>query len=46
MNQFIGSDFDDYLREEGIFAEIEAAALKKIIACMITEAMAKAQINN
>jgi hypothetical protein len=45
MNQHIGSDFDDFLREEGIFAEVEAAAIKKVIACMITEAMAEAHIN-
>ena len=31
MNQHIGSDFDDFLREEGIFAEVEAAAIKKVI---------------
>ncbi len=45
MNQHISSDFDDFLREEGIFAEVEAAAIKKVIAYMITEAMAEAHIN-
>jgi hypothetical protein len=40
MNPHIGSNFDDFLREEGIFAEVEAEAIKKVIACMITEAMA------
>jgi predicted XRE-type DNA-binding protein len=39
MNQHIGSDFDDFLKEEGIFEEVEAAAIKKVIACMITQTM-------
>ncbi len=31
MNKdYVGSDFDDFLREEGIFEEVEAAALKKV----------------
>ena len=29
-NQHIGSNFDDFLREEGIYEEVEAAALKKV----------------
>lgn len=39
MNQAIGSDFDDFLKEEGIFEEVEAAAIKKAIACMIAQMM-------
>ena len=31
-NKHIGSDFDDFLREEGILEEVEAAAIKKVIA--------------
>lgn len=27
----IGSDFDDFLQEEGIFEEVEAAAIKKVV---------------
>jgi len=38
MNQHIGSDFDDFLQEQGIFEEVEAAAIKKVIACMIAQA--------
>ena len=45
MNQHIGSDFDDFLQEEGILAEVETAAIKKVIACMIAQAMAEAHIN-
>jgi|GEM_PF-6116497 len=32
MNQHIGSDFDDFLEEEGILSEVEAAAIKRVIA--------------
>jgi antitoxin HicB len=39
MNQHIGSNFDDFLKEEGIFEDVEAAAIKKVIACMIAQAM-------
>jgi DNA-binding Xre family transcriptional regulator len=28
----IGSSFDDFLKEEGLFEEVEAGAIKKIIA--------------
>lgn len=31
-NKHIGSDFDDFLREEGILEEVEAAAIKRVIA--------------
>jgi hypothetical protein len=34
-NDRIGSSFEDFLREEGIYEEVEAGAIKKVIACMI-----------
>jgi hypothetical protein len=40
----MGSDFDDFLEEEGILEEVKAAAMKKVIACMITQTMAEAHI--
>ena len=43
-NHFMGTDFDDFLEEEGILEEVKAAAMKKVIACMITQTMAKAHI--
>ena len=43
-NPHIGSDFDDFLQEEGILEEVEAAAIKKVVACMIVWAMAEAHI--
>lgn len=42
MNPHIGSDFDDFLAEQGLSEEVSAAALKRVIAWQIAEAM-KAQ---
>jgi antitoxin HicB len=38
-NKHIGSDFDDFLREEGVLAEVEVAALKRVIAFQIEQEM-------
>ena len=38
-NPHAGSDFDDFLKEEGIFEEVEAHALKRAIALMMQDAM-------
>ncbi len=38
----IGSMFDDFLKEEDIFEEVQAGALKKVVAHQLAEAM-KAQ---
>jgi antitoxin HicB len=38
----IGSLFDDFLKEEGIFEAVQAGALKKVVAHQLAEAM-KAQ---
>ena len=35
----IGSLFDDFLKEEGIFAEVQAGGLKKVVAHQLAEAM-------
>ena len=43
-NNFIGSSFDDFLVEEGIAEEVEAGAIKKIIAYQLQEAIEKEQI--
>lgn len=43
-NPHIGSDFDDFLQEEGILEEAEAAAIKKVVACMIEQEMAATHI--
>ena len=43
-NKAIGSSFDDFLVEEGIAAEVEAGAIKKIIAYQLQEAIEKEQL--
>lgn len=40
----IGSDFDEFLREEEISEEVEAVAIKKVLACMIEQTMAETHI--
>lgn len=42
MNNHIGSDFNDFLSEQGLLEEVSAAALKRVIAWQLSEAM-KAQ---
>jgi DNA-binding phage protein len=44
MNEYIGSDFDDFLSEEGILQEVDAAAIKKVVACLVKQGMDEAQI--
>lgn len=39
MTPHIGSDFDDFLEEQGLAEEVSAAALKRVIAWQIAEAM-------
>lgn len=42
MSKHIGSNFDDFLEEEGMREEVMAAAVKRVIAWQIAQAM-KAQ---
>lgn len=44
MNKHIGSDFDDFLEEEGFLAEVEAAALKRVLAYQLEELMRRQQL--
>ena len=39
MNKHIGSDFDDFLAEQGIAEEVFGVSLKRVIAWQIAEAM-------
>ncbi len=39
MDKHIGSDFDDFLEEEGLLAEAEAIAIKRVIAYQVSELM-------
>lgn len=40
----IGSPFDDYLREEGLYEQTQAAAIKRMLARQITHAMKEKKI--
>ena len=41
----LGSDFDDFLAEEGLLAEVEAVAVKRVIAYQIAELMREAELS-
>ncbi|MBF0263338.1 MAG: XRE family transcriptional regulator [Magnetococcales bacterium] len=38
-NPHIGSDFDDFLSEEGLLAEVEAVAVKRVFAFQVARLM-------
>ncbi|GAB0075394.1 XRE family transcriptional regulator [Pseudomonas syringae] len=44
MNQHIGSDFDDFLAEQGFAEEVSAAALKRVISWQIAEVMKQQKV--
>jgi antitoxin HicB len=37
--EYLGSNFDDFLTEEGLLAEVEAVAIKRVIAYQVAELM-------
>ena len=41
----VGSDFDDFLKEEGIYEEVQAVAIKRVIAYQIAEEMKKKKLS-
>jgi len=43
-NPHIGSDFDDFLREEGVHDQAEAVAVKRVLAYQLERNMQKAQL--
>ena len=45
MNQYTGSNFDDFLAEEGILDEVTARAYKRLLALQVQDAMTEAQIS-
>lgn len=45
MNKHIGSSFDDFLEEEGILAETEAVAIKRVIAYQLAQLMERQHIS-
>jgi predicted XRE-type DNA-binding protein len=44
-NKHIGSDFDDFLRDEGVLDEAEAVATKRVIAYQLVQEMERANIS-
>ena len=43
--QHIGSNFDDFLEEEGILQEVEQVAIKRVLALRIQELMREQEIS-
>jgi antitoxin HicB len=41
MNRHRGSSFDDFLKEENIYEEVQAAAVKRVIAELLEAGMAR-----
>jgi antitoxin HicB len=41
MNKHIGSNFDDFLAEQGLLAETEAVAIKRVIAFQLEQEMSR-----
>ena len=41
----MGSSIDDFLREEGIFEEAQAQAIKEVVAWQLAQAMKKKKIS-
>jgi len=45
MNKYSGSNFDDFLEEEGILEEVSARAQKRLLALQIDDIMQAANIS-
>ena len=45
MNRYTGSDFDDFLKEEGIFEEVTARAHKRLLALELQDAMLEMELS-
>ncbi len=43
-NMHIGSDFDDLLREEGLLEEVQATAVKRVLASELEKSMQEARL--
>jgi antitoxin HicB len=44
-NRHLGSDFDDFLSEHGLLADVEAVAIKRVLAFQLARLMEKEQIS-
>lgn len=43
-NRHIGSDFDDFLHDEGLLADAESVAIKRVVAIQLAALMKKKRI--
>ena len=43
--QYIGSDFDDFLAEEGLLAEAETVAVKRVVAFQLAQMMTEQKLS-
>jgi len=44
-SKYLGSNFDDFLAEEGLLGEVEALAIKRILVARLEQAMSKRQLS-
>jgi len=44
MNPYTGSNFDDFLAEEGILEDVSARALKRLLALQLEEILAESRM--
>ena len=44
-NRHIGSSLDDFLKNEGVFEETQALAIKEVVVWQLTEAMEKQSLS-
>jgi antitoxin HicB len=45
MNKHIGSNFDDFLAEDGLLAETQALAIKRVIAFQLEQEMKRCDLS-
>lgn len=43
-NAFIGSTFDEFLREEGLYEEVQGTAIKRVVAWQLAEEMKRQSV--
>lgn len=44
-NRHLGSSFDDFLAKEGLLADVEAVAIKRVVAFQVSQLMKKKRIS-
>ncbi|MDR0882811.1 MAG: helix-turn-helix domain-containing protein [Candidatus Adiutrix sp.] len=44
LNTYCGSDFDEFLKEEGLYEDVNAGAVKKLLALQLSQALSESRI--